>query len=169
MNESDVGGSMNSEQLQKFNHSLEQFDMFRKHNLQYLIAMAAISVAAAYHGGKGALAKHILQQHREMCRDLSPEEIAEIEAMERREAEALLADYTPDLTQSPFFRMPDDLASWLLGAAMESDEKFDEVFEEIMIHRYGKKIVRLDGEQQVVYSKAESVDDLDCIITGYKE
>ena len=124
---------------------------------------------AAYHGGKGALIQHLLEQYCEIEKGLSAEDIADLEEMERQEKEALIADYTPNLGVSPFYRMSDDLATWLLGAAMESDEKFDEVFESIMINRYGKKVLRVDGEKQEVLYRAESVDDLDCVITGYKE
>lgn len=159
---------MNSQDRNNFDSAVESFKVFEKHNIPYLIAMAGLRVAKAYHGGEAALIKHILENRRDIKAGLSEEDIADIEEQEKEERERAIGDFTPNLDIEPFYLDSNEMGSWLWSAAQESDEKFDEVFERLMIGRYRKAVVKIEGETKVVYEKARSLDECEEIITGYE-
>lgn len=156
---------MDSETLALFHERMDRLISLDKHSgrLAAVVAPAALQAAETYYGGSAGVIRHLLQFHQDM--KLTPEDIAEFEEMEREENERLVADFTPNL-ENPMYNDTDWLAHWLLSAAMDSDEEFDEVFENIMIHRYDKSVMTTQDGETGVYRKVKTLDEFESIITG---
>lgn len=145
-----------------------------KHYPRYIVGLFSLAVAEIAMGGKLALWKHITEMERLIHADFTEEEKQELEQIDqdmderkKREQEELLQDFTPDLVTNPLYQDVMDLATWLLGSADESEEKFDKTFEHTMMYRYEKAVVQVEGQQKVVWEKVKSLNDSEEIITGY--
>jgi hypothetical protein len=139
---------MNSEELKLFYERLDALKCFIDHKLNPLIASSALQVAKAYYGGAASVVKEILENHKDLRAELTPEETAEFELMEKEEIERDLADFTPNL-ESPMYQDDVWIAQWLLSEATTGGD-FDDVFERIMANRYEKTIMTtIDGKTEV--------------------
>jgi hypothetical protein len=169
-------GELNSEQLKFYHDRIDRLKKALDGNWpRFIVGQFALDVAKLAFGGKAEMCRHFLNLERINRGEFTPEEDAEMESMaeyerlqDKRQLEQLRSDYTPNLSLDFIYTDRKILAERLYMAALEGEnEKFDEVFEGAMMHRYEKAVVRVDGERTAVWRKVRSLDDSDEIITGY--
>jgi hypothetical protein len=153
---------LNAEELKLFYERLDRLKNFIGWKLNPMIADCALEVAKAYFGGKLGLVKKILANSAEWRKELTPEDIAEMELIEKEEIEHDLADFTPNL-ENPMYQDDVWIAQWLLSEAVTGGD-FDEVFENIMANRYEKTLMStIDGETQV-WRRVRTIEEHESIL-----
>ena len=148
---------LNSEELRIFHERVDTLKCMIENRLRPLIANAALQVAKAAYGGSVGLIQHLLERHANSRRELTPEQIAEFELMEKEEIECSLRDYTPNL-ENPMYDDEVWLAQWLLAEASSGGD-FDEVFEQIMVHRYDKTIMTTINGKTEVWRRVRTLEE----------
>lgn len=139
-----------------------------------MIVFEALALVESFYGSKADLAKELIDKHRWEKGYLTPEEIAEMEEIDRDiekakadEIEALRADFTPVDFESDYWADFKDLAIGLLDSAQEGEKEFDEFFNKILAHRYGQKVVVAENGQELeVYQKKSEKDVLLAQVLG---
>jgi len=156
---------INSEQLEKYHEAVDGLKVFLDNvpKIRQLVTYRCLDVAIKSHGGKTALIKQIIgdaKDWKEFCqKELTAEDVEFFEQIEKEEREEMMRDFTPPET-NPLYTNALELAKWLVLSAEESDEEFDEIFENIMVNRYEKKVIINLNKTEVEYWQKTKPDDV---------
>ena len=153
---------MNSENLAKYHKRIEHLQRFLGVNgmPKQLIVHHCLEVVMAFYTELG-LIEELRNRHRVSKGDLTEQEKIDdaeldkyIAKREQEKIDEARQNYEPVDYSKRYWADYENLAEGLLLTVIDGEEEFDKFFEDILIHRYKRRVIQnKNGERGIVYEK----------------